>query len=99
MYTSRSAAEQLVPGVPPIRLRRQVLDNTDNTDRSGHESNAANGKHGGAAHKHGDGSDHDRMSITHSVRPLKRSLRIHPSPVVCKKARWEVIALVRAFTS
>ena len=95
----RSSTAQLVPNVPTIRPRRQLIDNTDKNDRADHDRNAANDKHGDAIDKHGDGSDDDRMSVTHSVRPLKRSLRGPPSPVACKKARWEVIALVRTFTS
>ena len=67
--TSRSTTEQRVPSVPPIRLRRQLIDNTDNYDRAGHDRNAVNSKHDGATDKHGDGIDDDRMSVTHSVRP------------------------------
>ena len=89
---SRSSTAQLVPSVPPIRLRRQLIDNTDKNDRADHDKNAANDKHG-------DESDDDQRYVTYSVRPLKRSLHGPPSPVACKKARWEVIALVRTFTS
>ena len=90
---SRSSAEPCV--VPSIRLRRQLIDNTDKNGREGHARTAA-------SDKHCDGSNNemndDRMSVTHSVRPIKKSMHTSPSAVACKKARWEVIALVRGFT-
>ena len=90
---SRSSTEPCV--LPPIRLRRQLIDNTDKNGREGHARTAA-------SDKHCDGSNNemndDRMSVTHSVRPIKRSMHTSPSAVACKKARWEVIALVREFT-
>ena len=67
----------------------------DKTGREGHVRKAA-------SDKHCDGSNNemndDRMSVTHSSRPIKRSMHTSPSAVACKKARWEVIALVREFT-
>ena len=42
---------------------------------------------------------HDRMSVTHLGRPIKRPMLQAPPPIACKKARWEVIDLGREFTS
>ena len=79
---SRSSTEPLVPSVPTIRLRCQLNDNRDKPDRKGHGRTAA-------SDKHCDGSNNDieddRMSVTHSVRPIKMSMHTSPSAVACKK--------------
>ena len=92
----RSQANQLGPApaqppvttVPPLRLRHCLNDregqtgaDTNQTDCDGYDK--------------GTVIDDDQMSVTHSARPIKRPMRLTPSPVACKKARWEVIAFVK----
>ena len=96
----RSQANQLGPApaqppvtpVPPLCLRHCLIDregqtaaDTNQTDCDGHDK--------------GTVTDDDQMSVTHSVSPIERPMLLTPSPVACKKARWEVIAFVKEFIS
>ena len=94
--TERSQANQLGPApaqppvstVPPLRLRHCLNDREGQTGADTNQTDCDGNDKGTVI-------DDDQISVTHSARPIKRPMRVTPSPVVCKKARWEVIAFVK----
>ena len=91
-----------VTSVPPKRLLRRLNDYTNNEDREGHKRADLNqedrlGRNNAGYENAND--IHDRMSVTHLGRPIKRPMLQAPSHIAFKKARREVIAFVREFTS
>ena len=91
-----------VTSVPPKRQRRRLNDYMNNEDREGHKRPDINQEDRLGRNNEGfeNANDiHDRMSVMHLGRPIKRPMTQAPSPIGCKKARWKVIYLVREFTS